>query len=203
MSKRTLEIESPEYLEDGLYSQPPFDTILSQAAQNTQVKRDELASILTSLALAHNRETPGELSAIMTNPYQLRYLELRAFFKRLKIRSNERSPYYQALGLVGENLTEYPYWDEYIKDNYNFALFKADGTRTKTAPTIQTPTYANWVTRKLERLATEPLIGLEEVLPAGFPGDSLEHPSIRRDKPIGNRRWQILRSSELIQPQRR
>ncbi len=203
MSKRTIEIESPEYLEDGLYSQPPFDTVLPQAAQKTQVDQDKLASILTSTALAHNQETPGELSAIMSTPYRLQYLELRNFFKRLKIRANERNPYYAALGLVGKNLTEYPYWDQYISVNYNFALFKADGSRTKTAPTIQTPTYANWVTGKLERIAREPLVGLEEVLPAGFPEDSLGQPPIRKDKPIGNRKWQIIRASELSQPQRR
>lgn len=199
-ASKVIELEAPEFLETGqnFFDQAPFVDIIEKTSQATAITQENLRPFLRSCA-----QTGADHESVTTSSQELSEKMRNAQYDPYMQNLNPREPgkvkeYRQAIQIMGTELANFPSWHEYIVTQcVGSSNYKNDGSYFEKAhgvPPIES--YAKWISRRLEIDNKSKLLGLQEVLPQGFQQE-IEQPD-QTGKNRQNRRWQILKASELV-----
>lgn len=194
-----LELEASETLAEGqnFYDQPPFSPTIQDIATKYGLTLDKIRRILTNLIRNPNDYSTFQQSKGLLIPHTLR--------RNLNIRKPAWRAYSQALGEIDTTLADYPLWRDYTRINLATVYYKQNGdwTTHKINPRLYNSapnrSYAKWVTDTLAVRERTKLFGIQDVLPKGFPNNSLATPiPMQESSGTNTRRWQILKASNLV-----
>jgi hypothetical protein len=195
-NKNFIEVEAPERLKWGqnLYDQEPFSSIVESFCESTDLTPDNARIIISHFSESHYYQTAMHPST------QLQGNELlNKIYLNNSLPKNLRIAFDYQLKIL-EALQEYPYWSEYIALRQQAKLYRYNGSfaeniHGKTEPPAIS--YANWVTKKLQREKNLWLVGIEEIFPKDVGHPVTTQPNITGIKP-GNRRYRILKAAGFI-----
>lgn len=198
-----IEMEAPEQLQPGqnFYAQPPFEDLFRVTGGSLDAEK--LGRCLTYLIcrttpLLYTRKLSERHHSISVNPWWLKDT-YRYYVKRYGFDSSQFESYREVTLKIGEQLLDdYPYSWQYIRSRLNAQdVYLSDGTlNPRYKSTIDTPTYAKWVTEKLRREKNQVLKGIEEVFPQDFGQTEQIVPNMGESRQT--RKWRILKASNLV-----
>lgn len=198
-----LYIEAPDKLPpyQNFYEQPPFQEVIANLASEGTFSIPELRRILTYVGRA-SKSTEDALQHTITETQGLAKAIRDVVLKQKFDDPTKKSEYYgiitDILNRLGKSLSDYPYWAEYIDTELQRALYDAEGNFITKNIKYLPFTYGKKTSDRLLLDGRLKLGGLDEMLPhmQGYnPNLNLIE---RTDKPVGNRRWAILKASNLI-----
>ena len=215
--KNFIEIEAQDFLEDeqNFFDQEPFSSVIQEVSENTNTEIAKLRRLLRDYAEAyvynlHYEEyvlpSRGITTKVQHEPSNLIYID---YNRRIRhgINKDDAPVYKKATESVVKTLEDYPFWYEYVDTQRDLGAYSNDGTpKPKRHSRLdKTLTYAHWVTQRINIAKREKdravLLGIDEVFPQDFSGEKIDIPQSTGEKK-GNRRWRILKASELI-PERK
>lgn len=195
-----IELEASEQLQPGqnFYDQPPFDGVLLQFTEGTNIDISHVRNLLTRLAKGHFFGTDTKRAVI--DRFYGEWKNLRQSKLGKEIPNDQMYTYSKALTSIVAGLSEYPYVGEYIYAAFQPGQYRIDGSWVQLKSHWPTPTsYAKWASEKLEREKRLVSYGIEEVFPKDFGQEESVVPTGGNPQA---RRWRILKASELI-PEKR
>ena len=183
---------APEQLQVGqnLFDQEPFSSLVRDICGSTGKTSSVVHTFMSLIAKEHFDQTRAN-----PNPQTTTLLRKVYFSNSVKTKSEDIPWDYQEKIL--ESLQMYPYLSEYIELHQQYKRYSRNGNPVQAKNYKPTPSYANWVTQKLQREKRLWLVGIEEIFPqdVGYPVTT--QPNITGIKP-GSRRYRILKAAELI-----
>ena len=172
-------------IDQNLYDQDPFASLVTRITAETGVDEEHLRSTLSLFAKKH-------FAKVRENP---QYSELQ-LLNDLPLGAITGVPPNARLNVL-RALQDIPYWSEYISRQRESRRYTVDGKRN---PKVsyrgeETPiSYAQWVTEKLQSGRRLRVHGIDEVFPAENPVTA--QPNQTGVKPA-TRTYRILRASEI------
>lgn len=211
-SPKFIEIEAPEYLEEGqnFYDQPPFNQVLGKVSTQSPLELAKLRTILTSAArkipllFEEVPKTPVEESANWEKSIRHNHSlkrGLRNHLRELGLKSQEEiEQYFDALIHLAIDLRDYPFWHDYISnqsqdyllDGTPFPSKRGFGVKVKVFP----KSYASWVAQKAAAAEMAVLKGIDEIFPQDIGGEIVAIP--QRGERQETKRWRILKAAEFV-----
>lgn len=201
-SRQFIEIEAPAHLEfdQNFYDQPPFNSVFERVSKRERLEESVLRRMLTIYAQQYTHYRERALSDWSHEDAVSDAVGITMRSGRTRIPKDELLKHKETLSTLIDGLAEFPFWERYISNNLEDESHY-DGTPLDRH--FQIPTYARWATeeigrqRKSEEIKKAAVIrGIEEIFPKDFGQDREAIPQTGRRRE--NRRWQILRASELI-----
>lgn len=213
-----FEFDAPEVIEEGMnfYDQPPFTQLTSKIYEELDIPAEAIRGILSTacksndVRLMTDEEVMTKLHSAFSNDTYAMYHGSSLRYRISKYipaeRSNDKNIVYRQLYTILREVDNvYPFWAEYISSKKMPQFYKPDGTYippTKTGKYYDftpIPSYAKWVTQKLEREKKLKLSGLEDLLPRSpTSSDELVEETRSSGHHRGWRRWKIPFSHDIL-----
>lgn len=211
-----IELESPESLARGqdFYDQPPFNDVLQVVSNSSNLPEEVIGYILTRLAKQYrdrsfNAGSPikdsQELSRKMRE-YDIHVDDIQAIRGSIRRLRSMRAKLplkdaLQAIQQLGIQLEQFPLWAEYVDANLASGIYRSDGTFYQNCLAKSfAESYASWITHRLQREGILVTYGIHEIFPQDFAAEIPTDVPVDRGSSRENRRWRILKASELIRP---
>ena len=193
-NQQFIEIDAPERLQvrQNLYDQEPFSSLVKNICESTGKTPDVVRTAISLFAENHFDHTK-------VNPKYQAVELLKEMGYHWSSAGSNRIPFDDKLKML-ETLQTYPFWSEYIvswKQNRRYGRNGNFIPQTNKEYNKLPPSYANWVTEKLQREKRLWLVGIEEIFPSDTSYPVISQPNITGIKP-GNRRYKILKAAEII-----
>lgn len=209
--EKFVELVAPEYLspDQNLLDQPPFNSIFQETVSQTKITEGGCRILLLGVVGEYKAKPEfyggPEDGGSEHIGQQMTECPVRIFRMIQRIRILRKKEFgglhdfaalVKATKLLGSALARFPYWYEYISSQKQVYSKKGEPVQDENFSPARS--YASWAVRKTDRKSRSVLLGIEEVFPQDFSGTTQEPIVPSHGESSQNRRWKILKASELV-----
>jgi len=124
--------------------------------------------------------------------------DITKIMKSAKIEEMDPEKVQGVLQEITQKLCNFPHWNQYVVNQLDIRSYSYDGEARKASVGFEPESYLRWISRSEEMKRRSKLLGISEVFSQDFSEESPAMPKQQESKRRVNRRWKILKASELV-----